>query len=59
MARRAPSSALLEAAMQHTDQSIGKIVDALHQASIWDTTQLYVLAKHGQDPARGPGRVDG
>ena len=46
-------SALLEGAMQHTDQSIGKIVDALHQASIWDTTQLYVLAKHGQDPRVG------
>jgi hypothetical protein len=46
-------SALLEGAMQHTDQSIGKIVDALHQAGIWDTTQLYVLAKHGQDPRVG------
>ena len=39
--------------MQHTDQSIGTIVDALHQAGIWDTTQLYVLAKHGQDPRVG------
>ena len=46
-------SALLEAAMQHTDQSIGTIVGALHQAGIWDTTQLYVLAKHGQDPRVG------
>jgi hypothetical protein len=46
-------SALLEGAMQHTDQSIGKIVAALHQAGIWDTTQVYVLAKHGQDPRVG------
>ena len=48
-----PPSALLEAAMQHTDQSIGTIVNALHQAGIWDTTQLYVLAKHGQAPRVG------
>ncbi len=46
-------SALLEGAIQHTDQSIGTIVNALHQANIWDTTQLYVLAKHGQDPRVG------
>jgi hypothetical protein len=46
-------SALLEAAIQHTDQSIGKIVAALHQAGIWNSTQLYVTAKHGQDPRVG------
>ena len=46
-------SALLEAAIQHTDQSIGTIVNALKHANIWDTTQLYVLAKHGQDPRVG------
>jgi arylsulfatase A-like enzyme len=48
-------SALLEGAMQHTDQSIGAIVQALHDAGIWDTTQIYVLAKHGQDPRVGFG----
>src|SRR5271157_917882 len=48
-------SALLEGAIQHTDQSIGTIVSALHQADIWSTTQLYVLAKHGQDPRVGLG----
>jgi arylsulfatase A-like enzyme len=46
-------SALLEGAIQHTDQSIGKMVAALHQAGIWDTTQVYVTAKHGQDPRVG------
>jgi hypothetical protein len=48
-------SPLLEGAIQHTDQSIGTIVNALHKANIWDTTQLYVLAKHGQDPRVGLG----
>jgi hypothetical protein len=46
-------SALLEGAMQHTDQSIGAMVDALHHAGIWDSTQMFVLAKHGQDPRVG------
>jgi arylsulfatase A-like enzyme len=48
-------SALLEGAMMHTDQSIGKIVAALKQQGIWDSTQLYLVAKHGQDPRVGLG----
>jgi arylsulfatase A-like enzyme len=53
-------SAILAAAMQHTDASIGKIVAALHNTtdpktgdSLWDDTQLVVTAKHGQTPRVG------
>jgi hypothetical protein len=49
------ASALLEGALQHTDQSIGKIVSALKAQGIWNSTQLYVTAKHGQDPRVGAG----
>jgi arylsulfatase A-like enzyme len=46
-------SALLEAALQHTDASIGKMVAALKSAGLWDSTEMYVMAKHGQDPRVG------
>ena len=46
-------SAILEGALQHTDQSIGKIVQALKDAGIYNSTELYVFAKHGQAPRVG------
>jgi hypothetical protein len=46
-------SALLEAALQHTDASIGAMVAALKQQGLWGSTELYVTAKHGQDPRVG------
>src|SRR5262249_10121644 len=56
----APSQ-VLEAAMQHTDASVGKIASALQNtadgrgASLWDSTDLIVTAKHGQNPRVGVG----
>jgi hypothetical protein len=54
-------SAVLEAAMQHTDASIGKIVAALEARSDpqgggteYQTTEIYLMAKHGQDPRVNP-----
>jgi hypothetical protein len=49
------ASAILQGAVQHTDQSIGEIVAALKTAGIWDSTQLYLVAKHGQAPRVGVG----
>jgi arylsulfatase A-like enzyme len=46
-------SALLEAALQHTDASIGAMVAALKQQGLWGSTELYVTAKHGQAPRVG------
>jgi YVTN family beta-propeller protein len=55
-------SAVLEAAIQHTDASIGKIVAALQNTqdpqnggSLWNSTDLIVTAKHGQAPRQGVG----
>jgi arylsulfatase A-like enzyme len=48
----APSK-VLQAALQHTDASIGEIVAALKSAGLWNSTELYVTAKHGQDPRVG------
>jgi hypothetical protein len=50
-----PASAPLEAAVQHTDASVGAIVAALHNAGLWNTTDLVVTAKHGQNPRVGVG----
>src|SRR5262249_54912533 len=50
-------SAIMEAALRHTDASIGRIVAALQSAtdpagggSLWATTEVVVTAKHGQAP---------
>src|SRR5262249_55553448 len=50
-------SAILEAALRHTDASIGQIVEALKATadtkfggSLWKTTEVVVTAKHGQSP---------
>jgi arylsulfatase A-like enzyme len=50
--QEAPST-ILEAAMQHTDASIGAITAALHSAGIWNSTLLVLTAKHGQAPRVG------
>lgn len=50
----APSGPL-QAALQHTDASIGKIVAALKAANLWSMTELFVTAKHGQAPRVGVG----
>ena len=56
----APST-ILEAAIQHTDASIGEIVAALQNtgdgrgATLWNSTDLILTAKHGQDPRVNPG----
>jgi arylsulfatase A-like enzyme len=46
-------SGLLESALQHTDRSIGTIVAALKSAGLWDETEIYLTAKHGQTPRVG------
>lgn len=46
-------SAELEDAIKHTDQSIGKIVNALKQNHLFDSTLVVLTAKHGQNPRVG------
>ena len=54
---------ILQAAMQHTDASIGQIVSALQNtpdgrgSSLWNSTNVIVTAKHGQDPRVGVGNL--
>ena len=50
----APSQ-VLEAAIQHTDASIGNMVAALHMAGLWNSTEVFLTAKHGQAPRVGVG----
>jgi YVTN family beta-propeller protein len=57
-------SPVLEAALRHTDASIGKIIAALENTadpatggSLWNTTELVLTAKHGQNPRVGVGRL--
>ncbi|MDF5724334.1 MAG: alkaline phosphatase family protein [Rhizonema sp. PD37] len=52
-----PSSVLADA-VQHTDESIGKILKAIRSNSLLANTTLVVLvAKHGQDPRNGVGTL--
>ncbi|KAI1312245.1 hypothetical protein EDD11_003045 [Mortierella claussenii] len=44
-----PSSEL-EAALKHTDASLGKVVAGLKAAHIYDNSVIIVSAKHGQSP---------
>jgi Type I phosphodiesterase / nucleotide pyrophosphatase len=44
-----PSDALMDA-LNHTDQSIGKILDALKARGLSSSTAVIVTAKHGQSP---------
>ena len=48
-AKGTPSAPVLEA-IEHTDQSIGKVVSALKARGLLDSTLIIVSAKHGQSP---------
>jgi hypothetical protein len=48
-AKGTPSAQVLEA-IEHTDQSIGKVVSALKARGLFDSTLVIVSAKHGQSP---------
>jgi hypothetical protein len=48
-------SLVLEAAIQHTDASIGQMITALNQTGLWNSTDIFVTAKHGQTPRAGVG----
>jgi hypothetical protein len=43
-------SALLEAAFEHVDASLGRMVDALRDRGLYDSTLIILSAKHGQSP---------
>jgi arylsulfatase A-like enzyme len=47
------ASLVLEAAIQHTDASIGQIVAELHMSGLWSSTDIFLTAKHGQAPRVG------
>src|SRR5579883_11846 len=52
-----PSNVLTDA-LQHTDQSIGKILTAIRtNPSLADNTLVILVAKHGQDPRNGVGTL--
>jgi arylsulfatase A-like enzyme len=40
----------LQAALDHTDQSIGQIMEALHKYHLFKETVVILTAKHGQSP---------
>jgi hypothetical protein len=44
-----PSPGLLDA-LDHTDQSIGQMIDALKTSGLYDSTLIIVTAKHGDGP---------
>jgi hypothetical protein len=48
-AKGTPSAPVLEA-IEHTDQSIGKVVSALKARGLLESTLIIVSAKHGQSP---------
>lgn len=53
-AKGTPSAPLLDA-LEHTDQSLGKIVSALKTRGLLDSTLIIISAKHGQaamDPSK-------
>ena len=52
-------STVIQDAFQHTDASIGKIVQALKDAKIWSETLVIISAKHGQSPRLGVGNKIG
>lgn len=47
-----PSPGLIDA-LEHTDASIGNIVNALKQQNLFDSTLVVLTAKHGQSPRQG------
>ena len=40
----------LQSAFDHTDQSLGKMVQALKKKGLYDSTLIVISAKHGQSP---------
>jgi hypothetical protein len=40
----------LQTALEHTDQSIGRMVAALHDRGLLDSTLIIITAKHGNSP---------
>jgi len=46
-------SATLKDGLSHTDASIGQIVSALKTAGLYDSTEIVLTAKHGQNPRIG------
>src|SRR5215467_3354329 len=46
----ATPSPLLQGALDHTDQSVGKMLDALRNAGLFSSTAIILTAKHGQSP---------
>src|SRR5215469_12918294 len=40
----------LQAALDHTDQSVGKMLDALRRQGLFSSTTIILTAKHGQSP---------
>ena len=46
----ATPSALLQGALDHTDQSVGKMLAALRQQNLFSSTTIILSAKHGQSP---------
>jgi hypothetical protein len=43
-------SPLVEGALDHTDQSVDKMLDALRKQKVFSTTAIILTAKHGQSP---------
>jgi arylsulfatase A-like enzyme len=48
-AKGTPSAPLLDA-LEHTDQSVGKVVSALKTRGLLDSTLIIISSKHGQSP---------
>jgi hypothetical protein len=46
----ATPSALLQGALDHTDQSVSKMLAALRQQNLFSSTTIILSAKHGQSP---------
>src|SRR5215469_3030004 len=43
-------SSLLQGALDHTNESVGKMLDALRNADLFSNTAIILSAKHGQSP---------
>src|SRR5215469_15613576 len=46
----ATPSAELQAALDHTNESVGKMLDALRRQGLFSSTTIILTAKHGQSP---------
>jgi hypothetical protein len=50
-------SNILHHALSHTDASIGRLVNELAAQHLYDSTAIFLTAKHGQDPRIGHGTL--